>query len=287
MYGIVHIPDAIPAAFSQKMGVVILHAGRQARRGPHKLYVKVARALCREGFYVFRYDNRGYGDSEGSESMTMDDWFDDALHAIKFFFKSQSLDKLILWGLCGGSVLAVHCAASEPSKIDSLILCNLIYRPDIADPRGEFKTGYRKLLTLGFWRKILSASPIYYIKKGIPNVKRLFTRAFFPSQFEMSFNDSVMRLVQSLPDSFSKASKPASFIFSTADPFVGNIKEDFLGNPVWRKHFKGIPIDLCLIEGADHNFSSIDYERAAIDKTIAIAVNRALSDVRSEKSNAI
>jgi len=277
MYGIVHIPDEIPVSFNnRKIGVLLLHAGRQARRGPHKFYVKVARALCEEGFYVLRYDNRGYGDSEGTENVTANEWFDDALHAIKFFSEYQSLDKLILWGLCGGSVLAIHSAANEPSKIDSLILFNLIYRPDIANSKGEFKTVYRKLLTLGFWRKFFSASPIYYIKKGYPNVKRLFKRAFCPSQFEINFEDSVIRLVDSLPNSFSLASKPTSFIFSTGDPLVGNVNEDFLGNPVWSKHLKGIPIDLSFVEGADHNFSSVEYEKAAIDKTVTIAVKRAL-----------
>jgi pimeloyl-ACP methyl ester carboxylesterase len=277
MYGIVHIPDDIPAAFSEKIGVVILHAGRQARRGPHKLHVKVARALCLKGFYVFRYDNRGYGDSEGSENQRVEDWFSDAMRAMRFFSESLALDKLILWGLCGGSVLAIHCAAQEPSMIDSLILCNLFYKSDIANYRGEFKTVYRKLLTLGFWRKILSASPIYYIKKGAPNVKRVFIRAFFPNQFEKSFQESVTRFVQSLPYNFSKASKPTLFIFSTAAPLFGDVKEELFGDPLWRKHLDGIPTELSIIEGADHNFSSVNYERSAIDKTVTWAISRAVN----------
>lgn len=275
MYGIAHEPEAVPDTFKRKIGVLILHSGRQARRGPHKFYVKVARALCAEGFYVLRYDNRGYGDSEGPEEQTVEEWFSDALRAMAFFHDSFGLEKLILWGLCGGAVLAIHCAAKRPEVIDSLVLCNLFYKLEIASYKGEFKTVYRKLLTFSFWRKIFSASPIYYIRKGAPNVKRLFMRAFFPSQFDKSFEESAVPYMRSLPESFARASKPTAFIFATADPIFSNFEAELFGHPVWRDHLKGIPIELSVIEGADHNFSSVEYEKRAIEKSVAWAVNQA------------
>jgi pimeloyl-ACP methyl ester carboxylesterase len=277
MYGIVHIPDAIPATFSQRIGVVILHAGRQARRGPHKLYVKIARALCQQGFYVLRYDNRGYGDSEGSENLTMYDWFSDASCAMGFFMESLALDKLILWGQCGGSVLAIHYASQNPSVVDSLILCNLMYKPGQTVFRGQFKATYRKLLDFSFWRKFLFTSPVFYFKKSAPHVKRFFLKAFFPDQFDKSLEESAIKYVKSLPYSFSRAARPTLFIFSTSDPLVGDVEEELFGDPLWRKHLDGIPTELSIIEGADHNFSSVNYEWSAIDKTVTWAMSRAVN----------
>jgi pimeloyl-ACP methyl ester carboxylesterase len=275
MYGIVHEPEIIPGAFNKRLGVLILHSGRQARRGPHNFYVKVARALCAAGFYVMRYDNRGYGDSEGTEHQTAEAWFSDALYAMEFFHHSFGLEKLILWGLCGGAVLAIHCASRWPDTIDSIILCNLFYKIDIASYRGEFKTVYRKLLTFSFWRKMLSASPIYYIRKGVPNVKRRFMKAFFPSRYDKSFEESALPYMRSLPETFSKVSKPTLFIFATEDPIFANFEEELFENPAWSIHLEGIPIRLSVIEGADHNFSSLPYEQSAIKESVDWAFNQA------------
>lgn len=275
MYGIVHEPEAIPETFEKKTGVLMLHSGRQARRGPHHFYVKVARALCAEGFTVLRYDNRGSGDSEGLEDQTLEDWFSDALCSIEYFHHTFALEKLILWGLCGGAVLAILCAAKKPSAVDSLILCNLFYKMDVASYKGEFKTVYKKLLTIDFWRKMIFASPIYYLRKGAPNVKRRFLRAFFPSRFDQTFEETAAEYIHALPRDFAKATKPTAFIFSTADPVFAGFETEFFGNPLWSQHLTGIPLQLFRIQGADHNFSSLDYEIMAIEKTLKWAANRA------------
>ncbi|MFP4037743.1 MAG: alpha/beta fold hydrolase [Desulfobacteraceae bacterium] len=275
MYGIVNEPEIVPGGFKHKIGVIIFHSGGQARRGPHHFYVKVARALCSEGFTVLRYDNRGAGDSEGSEKQTLQDWLSDSLCAMDFFRDSLRLERLILWGLCGGAVLAVLCAQRRPGSVDSLILCNLFYKMDIASYKGEFKAVYQKLLTMEFWRKMISASPLYYIRKGVPNVKRRFMRAFFPSRFERTFEESAAEYIRALPASFAQAGKPTAFIFSTADPVFSGFETELFGNPLWVRHLKGIPVEVFPIEGADHNFSSLDYEAMAIEKTVSWAVGRA------------
>lgn len=274
MYGILHEPDSIPNPFIEKIGVIIFHAGRQSRRGPHHLYVKVARALCESGFFVLRYDNRGYGDSEGKKQQTPEDWASDAMCAMNFFLTACELRNMILWGLCGGAVLAVHCAARQPGIVDSLILCNLIYKMELGKRKEEFKTVYRKLLSFNFWRKMLSASPTHYLRKGLPNLKRRFMTAFFPNQVEIDFEESAVSYLRSLPKSFSIASKPTLLIFSGVDPAVSGYEKDFLGDPLWGEHLKGIPIDVFSIGGADHNFSSIEYENKAIEETVLWAVNR-------------
>jgi hypothetical protein len=122
---------------------------------------------------------------------------------------------------------------------------------------------------------MITASPLYYLRKGAPNVKRRFVRAFFPSQFDRTFEDSAAQYIRALPRSFAKAAKPTAFIFSTADPVFSGFETEFFGNPAWRPYLMEIPLSIFRIEGADHNFSSVDYETTAIEKTVDWAVNRA------------
>ena len=59
LFGIVHVPKD-GSKRKKKEGVIIagrMNYGRQ--------YVYYARRLCREGFYVLRFDPHGIGDSEG------------------------------------------------------------------------------------------------------------------------------------------------------------------------------------------------------------------------------
>ncbi|MBI5440038.1 MAG: alpha/beta fold hydrolase [Deltaproteobacteria bacterium] len=274
LYGVLHLPEPGGSRPHGGLGVLLLHAGRQARRGPHNLYVKVARALCRAGFPVFRYDNRGYGDSEGPETVGVADWIADAHRALAFFRDAGGVDRVIVWGLCAGSVMAVHCAAEAPSAADSLFLCNLIYKTNVGTGIG-FRSVYGKLLTIAFWREFLTASPLYYLKKGVPNVLRRLRAVLFPTAQEDEFGKASHRYIRALPERLAAAGCPTCFLFSTADPLVGRPLEELFGNPVWQRALAKVSTELSLLDGADHNFSSLEFEAAAIDRTVAWALQRA------------
>src|SRR5512143_1047295 len=63
LLGIVHIPEK--SRSERKIGVNLLNPGIKYRVAPHRLNVKLARELCRKGYYVLRFDPEGIGDSEG------------------------------------------------------------------------------------------------------------------------------------------------------------------------------------------------------------------------------
>lgn len=280
MYGIAHVPDQPADGFKHKLGVVILHAGRQARRGPHRLYVKVARALCQAGLHVFRYDGTGYGDSEGSETQTFEEWLSDASCALRSFSQTFGLDRMILWGLCSGAMLAIHSAAREPARIDSLILCNLIFNPDRLQPNRPFRAGYRRLVPFLLGLKAVVTSPVPYIRASAAKAKRLLRRSFRPTPIDQRFEAVIIKHMKSLPHAFSMAAKPTLFIFGTADPVAGTFREELFGNNVWRKHLSGIVTESVVIEGADHNFSSLEHEKSVIGTTVRWAMRRAISGDR-------
>ena len=62
MVGILHSPDGY--ANLELPAVLFLNAGLIHRIGPNRIYVKLARQFAQMGFFVFRFDSSGIGDSE-------------------------------------------------------------------------------------------------------------------------------------------------------------------------------------------------------------------------------
>src|SRR5687768_26215 len=62
LFGVLHVPER--NRFSG-VAVVILSPGIKSRIAPHRLYIKMARRLCAQGFLVLRFDFHGLGDSGG------------------------------------------------------------------------------------------------------------------------------------------------------------------------------------------------------------------------------
>ncbi len=61
LVGMIHEPEG----GGKKPGIVFCHGFAGNRLGPHQLFIKTALKLAKEGFYVFRFDFRGSGDSHG------------------------------------------------------------------------------------------------------------------------------------------------------------------------------------------------------------------------------
>ncbi len=122
----VHLPDNLP---EQRIGVVVIH--EVTKFGTHGLFRQVADAFAASGFYALRYDNRGTCDSPGDCEFTFEDRVTDACAATHFFRTEYNLDKVLFWGMCLGSAVAVHASArlSGPSRPAGMILCSLLADP--------------------------------------------------------------------------------------------------------------------------------------------------------------
>jgi uncharacterized protein len=122
----IHVPDQVPG---QRIGVLMVHEG--TKFGTHGLFRTVADGFAESGFYAFRYDNRGTGDSPGDCDLTFDERVTDACAAARFFKSEYGLDKLLLWGLCLGGAVAVHSSArlSGQFRPAGMILCSLLLDP--------------------------------------------------------------------------------------------------------------------------------------------------------------
>lgn len=130
LFGILHIPEDQGSA--SRIGINILNPGLKNRVAPNRINVKMARMFCAMGFYVFRSDPFGLGDSEGeleTHESVMDLWgmiqrglfVSDTLVANEFFIQEAGLDQLILVGQCGAAVTGMLVGA-EDTRIEGMIL---------------------------------------------------------------------------------------------------------------------------------------------------------------------
>jgi uncharacterized protein len=118
LYGILHQPEQ-----PSSLGVLIVTGRPALRAGRHRLFVLLARAWAEAGFAVMRFDFRGTGDSEG-EMGTLDDTSEDIASAVDAFMaNTPGLQKVVLWGLCGGASDSILYAPRD-SRIVGVALVN-------------------------------------------------------------------------------------------------------------------------------------------------------------------
>jgi pimeloyl-ACP methyl ester carboxylesterase len=148
----VHVPDDVP---EQRIGIVFVH--ENTKFGTHGLFRQVADAFASCGFYALRYDNRGTCDSPGDCELTFDERVTDACAATHFFRTEYNLDKVLFWGLCLGSAVAVHASArlSGPFRPAGMILCSLLTDP-VEASLPEFN--YRQVTLSAYLRHGLTGS---------------------------------------------------------------------------------------------------------------------------------
>jgi uncharacterized protein len=134
LFGIVHIPQQ-PLLGEKKVGINLLNPGIKYRVAPNRLNVKLARELCKRGYYVLRFDPIGIGDSEGDlpedelipniwEKIQTGLFVQDIMDGNDFIIKKYEIDKLYIIGNCGGAISAL-LTSSVDLRISGLCLVDV------------------------------------------------------------------------------------------------------------------------------------------------------------------
>lgn len=163
LVGILHVPDGLDAE-EKAPAIAMFHGFTGHKSETHRLFVKVARSLCRAGFVVLRFDFRGSGDSEGDfEDMTVPEEVSDAKRSMDFLEEQPWVDKkkIGVIGLSlGGRVAAI--LASDDERLKFAIL----YSPALGPLREKFilvlDDGALKKLSSG---EAVKVSEGWYLKK--------------------------------------------------------------------------------------------------------------------------
>jgi exosortase A-associated hydrolase 1 len=140
-------------------GVLLVTGGSQTRIGSHRMYERLARSLSERGFYCFRYDRRGVGDSAGEDPGFKGSGPDLEAAAAALRAQTGGVGRLFGMGLCdGATALALF---GKAAGLDGLILVNpwLVEASAGEPPPAAIKQHYaRQLSSRDGWRKILSGA---------------------------------------------------------------------------------------------------------------------------------
>lgn len=133
LFGILHIPDDEECQMG-RIGINLLNPGLKNRVAPNRLYIKIARTLAGQGYYVLRMDPAGIGDSEGEipEELVVDIWSDiqkgrfvkDVICMNDYFIKTWCIQNLVLMGSCGGAITAL-LAGDNDRRVRELVLIDV------------------------------------------------------------------------------------------------------------------------------------------------------------------
>lgn len=99
--------------------VIIPNAGIVHRVGPHRLHVKLARHLAKQGYPVLRFDLHGLGDSAPAE--TGKSLEAQAVQDIRAAIDAVKASEVILIGLCSGADNSMRAVPSD-DRIRKLVL---------------------------------------------------------------------------------------------------------------------------------------------------------------------
>lgn len=122
--GTLTLPDTIG---SYPLLIMVTGSGAQNRDeeiAGHKPFLIIADYFAKNGIAVFRYDDRGFGESKGNlMTSTTEDFMTDAYAVIRYFknYPNISSDKIGVIGHSEGGIIAMMLAAKYPKEISFII----------------------------------------------------------------------------------------------------------------------------------------------------------------------
>jgi len=243
LYGVVHIPREL----KYKYVVNILNPGLKSRVAPHRFNVKLARKLCNEGFFVFRLDPEGIGDSEGNigEKAVVDIWGDiqkgkfvnDFLLTNNKIGDEFGFTKFIFIGSCGGAITSLLCA----NKSDSIVGQVLLDIPSLIDSSEKKYIFSEKIEDKEMANSILS----HYIQK-IKNPKSLLRFLTGKSDFSTIIKILLIKLnikkknKKSIPLPSDFNMNILEFVKTNTRPVLFLLSSNYFGTRDFNKYLKNL-----------------------------------------------
>lgn len=106
-----------------KVGIVLFNAGVVHRVGPHRIHVKLARALAARGVPSIRFDTHSLGDSASAtgDLAYKDQILVDLRMAIDALQAASGVQRISLLGFCSGVMPSVHAALAD-ARVVQIVL---------------------------------------------------------------------------------------------------------------------------------------------------------------------
>ena len=267
----VHLPDNAP---EQRSGVVIVH--ENTKFGTHGLFRQVADAFAASGFHALRYDNRGTCDSPGDSELTFDERVADACAATDFFRTEYNLEKVLLWGLCMGSAIAVHASArlSGPLRPAGMILCSMLVDP-VEASLPEFNYRQVKLsaylrhgLTGSNWNRLRALVSDGGYRANLLGSVAAMLRTYFRGNGRLQNMRNAIGRVGPL---LAQYDAPTLLIYGDTDPFWSNFTKRINPGDKLRLSEMKSPPKIAVVADGDHMFHSVQQTSEVIQLSVSWA----------------
>ena len=160
LIGIVCRPTVAPRRTDSPF-VVFLNSGIIHRVGPHRIYVKIARALAQVGIGSLRFDLGGIGDSSVAtdEQGEVKDFVQrDIKDAVEWVTENEKNKGIIVIGLCSGADNSLQTAVND-GRIVGMVLID----PNVHQPISFYLYHYsRRIFSKNTWLLLITGKhPVY------------------------------------------------------------------------------------------------------------------------------
>lgn len=301
LFGIVHIPEQNDRG-DKKIGVNLLNPGIKYRVAPNRLNVKLARKLCNQGYYVFRFDPEGVGDSQAElpeDLLVQDIWEQiqaglfvaDTIASNDFFVKNYEIDELILIGNCGGAITSL-LASRKDRRVNGLCLIDIpinlrTAKMSFADKIAEggekadllFSRYIKKMISLKSWCRFVTLKSEYRALLKISKMKIIKTFGLLGNDHKLSKDIEWLCNEKSLNVKFFKSVEefirkrnPILFVLAGNDSGTEIFKKYFQDaylkekykDPIYEKLF-----EIFVVENANHVYTLSEWQELLINKILS------------------
>ena len=215
-----------------------------------------------EGYAVFRFDYRGWGDSHG-DFHDFDSVDDDIQAALNRFKKEMpELDEIVLWGECNAASAILFYAYRDP-RIKGLVLLNPWVRTVEGQAKAILRHYYlKRLMEPSFWKKILSGrfNPVKSLGSALKLVSQSRTQSSIDTPVALDLLASELPRDLVLPDrmlaGLSRFNGPIMLVMSGRDLIAREFDEWVRGSPKWQQQLATKSVTRHDFVEADHTFSS-------------------------------
>lgn len=236
--GMLHLPRGASAR-RRCPAVLFLHGFTGSRHEAHRLFVLAARSLAQTGIASLRIDFRGLGDSSGDFSeMTIESELQDAVAALRFLRRRPEVDakRIGLLGMSMGGLVASLVAAQEKA-LKSVLLWSPVGNPRRMVDARSTPESQKQLATKGITDH-----------GGWP-----VSRAFIGD------------ILQRNPSAALASYKgPVKILHGDQDLAVPLDESDLY---IIARRAVGLSLELEVIHGADHTFSSLPWTDLVVTRS--------------------
>jgi len=261
LHGMLDLPSANLRA--SDLGVLMLNSDDGCRLGPHNLWGRLADRLTGQGYPCLRFDYRGCGDSEGPEGSPPGvGGQTDASAAERVLRSRAEVRRVVLIGICYGAEIALLAYQCLPTVL-GVVACSTGryvtmagYGQAVGHAAQYTRDYLRKLRSFDTWRRFLTGRiHLRLILEG-------FGQRLSWAHWRRDRNGAAAA-AQMLAGQRQRQVRQL-FIYGGSDPLTHR----YMASYIQEAERDGIDRRFEVIEGADHNYSSMSWSGEVIETAV-------------------